>query len=129
MAHIPNLQFIEMHDPTNCIQGSNDQPYAYLADRVQISALDADMHKIITDNCSDLETFADQATHETPTCTSRRSALTRDENQAHSTTATISRNSLDLSENLAMKSCVSLSHRSDDGAKKNSPIKDSSAQA
>ena len=46
-AHLPNLQFIEMHDPTDCSQGSNDQPYAYLADRVQIGALDADMHEIM----------------------------------------------------------------------------------
>ena len=32
---------------TDCSQGSNEQPYAYLADRVQIGALDADMHKIM----------------------------------------------------------------------------------
>ena len=49
MAHLPNLQFIEMHDPTDCGQGSNDQPYAYVADRVQIGALDADLHKIMNE--------------------------------------------------------------------------------
>ena len=49
MAHLPNLQFIEMHDPTDCSQGSNDQPHAYVADRVQIGALDADMHKIMNE--------------------------------------------------------------------------------
>ena len=38
-----------MHDPTGCSQGSNNQPYAYLADRVQIGALDADMHKIMNE--------------------------------------------------------------------------------
>ena len=49
MAHLPNLQFIEMHDPTDCGQSSNDQPYAYVADRVQIGALDADLHKIMNE--------------------------------------------------------------------------------
>ena len=49
MAHLPNLQFIEMHDPTDCRQGSNDQPYAYVADRVEIGALDADLHKIMNE--------------------------------------------------------------------------------
>ena len=49
MAHLPTQQFIEMHDPTDCSQGSNDQPYAYLVDCVQIGALDADMHKIMNE--------------------------------------------------------------------------------
>ena len=49
MAHLPSLQFIEIHDPTDCSQGSNDQPYAYLIDHVQTGALDADMHKIMNE--------------------------------------------------------------------------------
>ena len=98
MAHLLNLQFIGMHDSTDCSQGSNDQPYAYLAGRVQITALDADMHKIMTDKRNDLETVTDQATHETPSYTSRCSALTTNDNLAHSTTATIDRNLIDLSD-------------------------------
>ena len=49
MAHLPNLQFIERHDPADCTQGSHDKPYAYVADRVQIGALDADLHKIMNE--------------------------------------------------------------------------------
>ena len=49
IAHLPNLQVIEMHDPVDYSQGSNDQPYAYVADRAQIGALDADMHKIMNE--------------------------------------------------------------------------------
>ena len=67
MAHLPKLQFIEMHDPTDCSQGSNDQPYACLAERVQIGPLDADMHKIMNEHGKDLEIVANLATYETPT--------------------------------------------------------------
>ena len=56
------------------------------------------MHKIMNSHCRDLETVADQATHEIPTYTSRRSALIKEDNEAHSTTATISRNSIGLSD-------------------------------
>ena len=119
MVHRPDLPFIGMHDPTDCIQGSNDQPYAYMAVQVWRGPWDADMHKIIIDNRNDRESVAGQ--HEPPTCSSHRSAVTEEDNEAHSTTATIGRNLLDLSEILAMKSCLSLSHRSDDRAKQAAP--------